>query len=245
MALLPELAADCTRCAALCCVVPAFTRSAEFAEDKPPATPCKNLAADHRCSIHARLRSSGYAGCTVFECFGAGQRLTSLQENVPSAAVFFGLRRQHQTLWLLREALGYALSTLRREQVSAAIEAVVVEAERLDGVPDPSAVRLLRAVSADLRSTYAEVVLPDRLFGADLRGRDLRGADLRGAMLLGARLDGVDLTSADLTGADLRATRLQGADLTDALFVHASQLDAAAGDSTTRLPSGMRRPGHW
>ena len=32
---LTDLRADCARCAGLCCVVPAFTESADFAIDKP------------------------------------------------------------------------------------------------------------------------------------------------------------------------------------------------------------------
>ena len=48
-----QLEADCSRCAALCCVVPAFARSSDFAVDKPAGTPCVHLAADHRCGIHA------------------------------------------------------------------------------------------------------------------------------------------------------------------------------------------------
>ncbi|HEY3438708.1 MAG TPA: pentapeptide repeat-containing protein, partial [Actinotalea sp.] len=36
----PELVADCSRCAGLCCVVPAFVRSADFAITKPAQTPC-------------------------------------------------------------------------------------------------------------------------------------------------------------------------------------------------------------
>ena len=38
-----ELRADCSRCVGLCCVAPAFARSADFAVDKPAGTPCTNL----------------------------------------------------------------------------------------------------------------------------------------------------------------------------------------------------------
>ena len=51
-----RLRADCSRCAALCCVVPAFSRSSDFAIDKPAGRPCPNLRSDLRCGIHEHLR---------------------------------------------------------------------------------------------------------------------------------------------------------------------------------------------
>nr|BFE68040.1 hypothetical protein GCM10020092_013410 [Actinoplanes digitatis] len=65
-----ELRADCGRCAGLCCVAPAFARSADFAIDKPAGRPCPNLAEDFRCGIHERLPEKGFRGCVVFDCFG-------------------------------------------------------------------------------------------------------------------------------------------------------------------------------
>src|SRR3954452_23025891 len=70
-----ELRADCARCFALCCVGPVFTRSSEFAIDKPAGQPCPHLADDHGCSIHDRLQGEGFSGCAAYDCFGAGQRL--------------------------------------------------------------------------------------------------------------------------------------------------------------------------
>jgi len=37
------LRADCERCFGLCCVVPAFARSADFAFDKAAGEPCRHL----------------------------------------------------------------------------------------------------------------------------------------------------------------------------------------------------------
>jgi hypothetical protein len=60
----------------LCCVALPFARSSDFAFDKPAGEPCRNLATDNRCTIHASLRERGMPGCTVYECFGAGQHVT-------------------------------------------------------------------------------------------------------------------------------------------------------------------------
>ena len=97
----------------LCCVAPAFARSADFAVDKPAGTPCTHLAEDFRCGIHADLRDRGFAGCTVFDCLGAGQRVTAAFAGrdwrtpgvaAPMFAAFGVARQVHELLWYLDEA---------------------------------------------------------------------------------------------------------------------------------------------
>jgi len=245
------LQADCGACAGLCCVVPTFSRSADFADDKPAGTRCQNLSSEQRCTIHTRLRASGYAGCVVFDCFGAGQRLTAgLQPGgaPPLPAQLFGLRLQHQTLWLLREALGMALSAALRRQVQRVFDDVRGAEDAQDTRVVDAAAGVLRRVSSEVRAGFPGPRAEHsggHFFGADLRKLDLRASSLRGAVLVGARLDGQDLTGADLTGADLRGASLHGADLSRALFVHPSQLEAAAGDAHTRLAPQCPAPAHW
>jgi len=72
-----HLKADCSACAALCCVIPPFDALQGFGFDKPAETPCQHLCADHRCGIHADLVERGFSGCVAFDCLGAGQRLTA------------------------------------------------------------------------------------------------------------------------------------------------------------------------
>ncbi|MDO9352874.1 MAG: pentapeptide repeat-containing protein, partial [Solirubrobacteraceae bacterium] len=85
---------------------------------------------------------------------------------------------------------------------------------------------------------------PD-FIGVDLRRADFRGANLRGAYLIAANLTGADLRFADLIGADLRDADLTGADLSGSLFLTQTQVNAAKGDRTTRLPDGLSHPAHW
>lgn len=258
------LSADCSRCAGLCCVAPAFAASADFAIDKPADTPCQHLQEDFRCGIHDRLRPEGFPGCTVFDCFGAGQRITqqtfegrSWREAPEVAAAQFAvlpvMRQLHEILWYLAEAATLPVA----EALHADVVAAGVETERLAGM-DADALRgldvgahrarigaLLQRVSDAVRKPAG----PDRR-GADLMGRDLRrtrlrGATLRGAYLIGADLRGTDLGTADLLGADLRAADVRGADLSACLFVTRPQLTAARGDAGTRLPPGLDRPAHW
>jgi uncharacterized protein YjbI with pentapeptide repeats len=260
------LRADCSRCFALCCVAPAFAASADFAIDKPAGRPCPNLQEeDFRCGIHDRLRERGFPGCTVFDCFGAGQQVAQVTfggrdwRRAPETAgpmfrVFGVMRRLHELLWYLTEALGWpAASALHGE-----LRAGLAETARLaGGGPDEVlAVDMAahRAAVNDVLSRTSELVRapggPDHrgadLAGARLRGRDLRRANLRGALLIGADLRDADLRQADLTGADLRGADLRGADLTGALWVTEAQLASAEGASgsgaaSSGLTSAARR----
>jgi uncharacterized protein YjbI with pentapeptide repeats len=246
-----DLRADCARCAALCCVVPAFAASADFAIDKPAGVPCPNLTPAHACGIHATLRERGFPGCTVYDCFGAGQQVVQVtfggRVDDRVAAVFPVMRVLHELLAHETEALSLTSDADLHRAREETLRLAAGTPDELAAL-DPSAHRaevagLLRAVSAALRGPGG----PDHA-GADLVGvrlRDLRRASLRGAVLLGADLRGADLSGADLLGADLRGADLSGADLTGVLFCVQSQLDAARGDAATVLPATLRHPGHW
>lgn len=262
------LRADCARCAGLCCVVPEFAASTDFAFDKPAGTPCRHLGVDFRCGIHAELRERGLPGCTVYDCFGAGQRVVQgtfggrdwrSAPEVAAAmfAAFPVVRLLHELRWYLADAL-------RRPEAAALHPALAAADSATERFAAASAEALLaldgaahREQVAGLLRTVAELVRaaasPLRRFespgadliGVDLADRDLRGANLRGAYLIGARLRGADLGRADLIGADLRGADLRGADLSDALFVTRFQIDAAIGDGRTRLPASLTPPAHW
>ncbi|MGW4464871.1 pentapeptide repeat-containing protein [Micromonospora sp. NPDC004704] len=263
----PELRADCTRCFGLCCVAPAFAASADFAIDKAAGQACPNLHQDFRCGIHQDLRQQGFVGCTVFDCFGAGQRVAQVTfggrdwRQAPETAkqmfdVFAVMRQLHELLWYLTEALNLAparpihrdLRTLldRTEALTRyAPEAVLeldVAAHRQD--VDVLLKRTSELVRAPVRGRRTDRRGAD-LIGARLRGADLRGANLRGAYLIGADLGRADLGLADLIGADLRGADLRGADLGDSIFLTQFQVNAARGDEDTRLPAALARPPHW
>lgn len=270
----PDLRADCGSCFALCCVALGFARSADFGFDKPAGEPCVNVQEDYRCGIHAELRPRGFAGCTVFDCHGAGQRVAqrtfggrSWREDPATRASMFAvfpvMRQLHELLAHLDDAGRLAEGDPGLQSDVQAMADVVdrtgdLPPEELTAV-DVDALR--DRVAAVLRRVVAPVVargsaarrrpLPNRvepggdLLGARLAGADLRGADLRGAVLIAADLSGADLGDAVLLGADLRDTDLSGADLSRAAFLTRPQVAAARGDARTRLPDGFDRPGHW
>lgn len=264
-----HLRADCSNCFALCCTAFGFSRSIDFAEDKPAGTPCRNLASSFDCTIHDGLRARGFRGCTVFDCFGAGQAVSqrlfggvSWRDRPGTRHQMFSafsmMKQLHEMLWYLSEAqnrtydpagvraLASTVSALTFGTVS---ELLSVEMGDLHG-----AVRdVLMSVSEEVRASYAAEggAVDPRLFpGADLAGLDLRGnrlcgADLRGTCLIAVDLRGVDLAAVDLLGADLRDARLDGSDLSGALYLTQPQINAARGSATTVLPAALVASAHW
>ncbi len=262
-----SLRADCERCFALCCVVPTFSASVDFAIHKNAGQPCPHLQSDFRCGIHTRLRSQGFRGCTVYDCFGAGQKVSQItfdgqdwrrtpQTAMQMFAVFPIMRDLHELLWYLTEALTLQSARSLYGELSLALEKTELLTYKspellmkLDVVAHRAAVNtlLLRTselVRAEVRHKKQDFRGAD-LIGAKLKGSDLRGANLRGAYLIGADLRGADLRLADLIGADFRDADIRGADLTGSIFLIQSQLDAAQGDTETKLPPSLSRPVHW
>lgn len=261
------LRADCARCFGLCCVALAFSASADFAIEKAAGQPCPHLQADFRCGIHDDLRPRGFPGCAAYDCFGAGQQVSQVTfggrdwRRDPQAAprmyrVFPVMRQLHELLWYLAAALALPPACpvhgeLRRahEEIEALTYGPADALLDLDTGRHRDRVNALLLRASELvRARVPGQKLDGRgadLIGTSLAGADLRGANLRGACLIGADLSRADLGLADLTGADLRGARLHGADLATSLFLIQSQLDAATGDSGTKVPSSLTRPPHW
>ncbi|MEV3967301.1 pentapeptide repeat-containing protein [Streptomyces sp. NPDC050698] len=263
-----ELRGDCERCFGLCCVALPFAASADFAVDKAAGTPCRNLREDHRCGIHARLRQKGFTGCTVYDCFGAGQHVSQItfggqdwRTGPPERArrmfeVFPVVRQLHELLWYLSEALTLPAARPVHADLRKALDKTreltamtPEELAALDVAAHRQEVNVLLLRTSELARAGIGGRKKDRrgadLMGARLKGADLRGASLRGAYLIAADLTGADLRGADLIGADLRDADLTDADLTGAFFLTQPQLNAARGSAGTRLPTSVTRPGHW
>ena len=265
---LTELRGDCGNCFGLCCVALPFAASADFALDKPAGKPCPNLQDDHRCGIHDRLRTKGFTGCTVYDCFGAGQKVSqvvfggedwrggSREHSRRMFDVFPIVRQLHELLWYLTEALTlpaarplHAELDRARERTEALTRQTPEEIAALDVAAHRQEVNVLLLKTSELARAGIRGRRKDRrgadLMGARLKGADLRGANLRGAWLIAADLTGADLRGADLIGADLRDADLTGADLTGAFFLTQPQVNAARGGPGTRLPESVTRPAHW
>ena len=266
-----NLQADCESCFGLCCVALPYAKSADFPLDKEAGTPCSNLQSDYRCGIHTSLRNQGYKGCTVYECFGAGQKVSQLTYGGkdwrahPSTAkemfsVFPIMQQLHEILCYLHESLhikeaaslkAHIQEALERSealtlQPASAILALDIHAHR--GLVNPLLLQtseLVRSQVPAYKKNQKKVGRGIDLLGAKLKGADLRGVNFRGAFLFAADLRNANLSMSDFIGADLRDADLSGANLTGAIFLTQAQINSAKGDIHTKLPSSLRVPPHW
>jgi hypothetical protein len=265
-----DLGADCANCFGLCCVALAFAKSADFPFDKDAGDPCTNLDDADGCRIHPLLRARGFSGCTVFDCSGAGQKVSqhtfagrSWRDDAETQRSMFAtfpiVRRLHDLLRYLDEAITLVRRTEDADRWVAAFERV---RSLSDGTPEELATLdvdaeydrarplLLEAseiarARGPLGAGHRKVGPGSDLVGADLHDADLRGTTLRGSLAIAADLRRARLDRCDLLGVDLRDADLRGTDLRGAVFLTQMQVNAARGDAATVLPEGFQRPGHW
>jgi len=271
---LSSLRADCEKCFGLCCVALYFFASEGFPGNKEAGQPCAYLKDNFSCLIYKNLRERGLKGCTAFDCFGAGQKVSqvsfkglSWRKNQESAAqmfeVFLIMRQLHELLWYLQTALAFkparpmyneVVSIFDNTQQLTHLEPQALL--ELDVEAHRKAVDLVLLKTSELvRSEYcrgekthpaSKILRPGAdLAAKDLRRSDLKGENLRGVCLIAADLNGVDLSGADLIGADLRDADIRGADLSNCIFITQAQINTAKGDINTKLPSSLARPAHW
>ncbi|MEH7350124.1 pentapeptide repeat-containing protein [Gottfriedia acidiceleris] len=270
-----NLNADCESCFGLCCVALPFAASADFANDKIAGKPCHNLQSDFRCGVHKNLREIGFKGCTVFDCFGAGQKVSQVTFNgkdwrqYPELAnemyeVFPIMKQLHEMLWYLYESLMISAAS----EIHNEIKIILEETEKLalmepklilnlDIIAHRAEVNSLLIRTSELARAVALKKFNNNkkpqkatgraldFIGAKLKGANFIGANLRGAYLIAADLKGADLRGSDLIGADLRDTNLSGADLTGSIFLTQAQINSAKGDFYTKIPATLKRPSHW
>ncbi|HSZ38986.1 MAG TPA: pentapeptide repeat-containing protein [Trebonia sp.] len=268
-----DLGADCANCFGLCCVALAFAKSADFPFTKPAGDPCVNLDADDACRVHAHLRDRGFKGCTVFDCFGAGQQVSrrtfqgrSWRADPETRAAMFAafpvVRRLHELLWYLDEAVTLVEPSRDAAPWLAAFEHVRQLSDRtagelagLDVDAEYDAARDLLAEASEIARAAVRPAAGSRdgrnpgpgsdLTGARLAGADLRGTTIRGSVAIAADLSGALLRRCDVLGVDMRDAELSGADLDGAIYLTQMQVNSARGDADTVLPAGFERPSSW
>lgn len=265
-----QLRAECENCFGLCCVALPYAKSADFAFDKDGGIPCRNLQTDYRCGIHKNLRGKGFKGCTVYECFGAGQKVSQITyggedwRDSPERAkemfeVFPIMQQLHEMLNYLYEALQIKETTPIYNELKASIQNIehltqlpATEIKHIKVSDHRAKVnKLLLQVSKLVRTHFLKKkydVLKGKsmdMIGAKLRKADLRGANLRGVLLIAADLQGADMRWTDLIGADLRDANLSGADLSGSIFLTQAQVNSAKGNLHTNLPNSLLKPDHW
>ncbi|WP_242450787.1 pentapeptide repeat-containing protein [Priestia endophytica] len=261
------LSSDCTSCFGLCCVALPYAKSADFAFDKDGGTPCRNLQDHYLCGIHDNLIQEGFRGCVAYECFGAGQKVSRIiykgkewKGNKQYAEQMFSVypivQQLHEMLSYLYEAMSYeetkSIHTELREmfrETEKMTEQSPEEILHIDIAGHRAKVNMLLLQTSELvrpQITHKKKrKYSSDYIGAKLRKAKLKGENLRGALLIAADLREADLRFTDLIGADFRDADLSGADLTGSLFLTQAQVNAAKGNSHTKLPPSLKIPDHW
>ncbi|MFY4775674.1 pentapeptide repeat-containing protein [Metabacillus sp. RGM 3146] len=263
------LQADCEQCFGLCCTALPYAKSADFAFNKDGGMPCISLQSDYRCSIHSNLRNNGFRGCAVYECFGAGQKVSQVTYNGCSWRDNSALAKEmfdvFPIMQQLHEMLSYLNESLQREEakpIYSDLQDVFEKTESLTNLSPPFILELdvtaHRMIVNELLLKTSELVRANispkkkskqnrgsSLIGAKLKGADLKGTSLRGALLIAADLREADMRVCDMIGADLRDADLSGADLTESIFLTQAQVNSAKGDRYTKLPRLLSTPEHW
>ena len=266
-----SLQADCQSCFGLCCTALNIVASSDFAINKPAGTPCPNLQDNYSCHIHSQLRETGFKGCTVFDCLGAGQQVSQVtfhgqdwrqsREHADKMFRVFPIMEQlYEMIAYVAEALSYQVDNMLYEQLLAKLkhlqQTIAQDADTLLAL-DMVAIRmpinaLLLQTSEQIRQHSVKGKASRNLnqrgadwMGKNLKGKDLRATDLRGSYLIAANLQDANLQGVDFIGADLRDANLRGADLSTSLFLTQMQINAAQGDRSTKLPPYIKRPAHW
>ncbi|MFF3162346.1 MULTISPECIES: pentapeptide repeat-containing protein [unclassified Streptomyces] len=251
----PDLAVlrgDCAQCFGLCCVALPFAASADFALDKPAGRPCPNLRDDHRCGIHAGLREKGFSGCTVYDCFGAGQKVSRLtfegqdwrtgsKEHARRMFEVFPVVRQlHELLWYLTDALRLEAARPVHAGLREALERTELltrgtpeELARLDVAAHRQEVNVLLLRASELARADAAGGTdgPDGPDGHDGRGGKAGKAGKGGKRGKGGRRATKDRRGADLIGARLQGADLRGASLRGAYLIAADLTGADLRDA--------------
>ncbi|MEG0051073.1 MAG: pentapeptide repeat-containing protein [Terrisporobacter sp.] len=269
--LLNTLKIDCSKCKGFCCVALYFSKSDGFPKDKVGGTPCTNLKEDFTCKIHKDLNKKGLKGCTSYDCFGAGQKVSQItykdktwQKDSKLAIemfdVFVIMRQLHEMLWYLCDALTFAQDEVTKNKLKTMIKKTE-ELTNLDGSYilniDIENHRnkvncLLKTVGEAVRKVISKKKSNKKplapgfdFIGANLTNTNLLGGNLAGSLLIAANLKDCDLSGAMVIGADMRDANLCGANLENCIFLTQSQINTAKGDSKTKLPKGLIKPSHW
>lgn len=258
-----DLTIDCDQCSGLCCVALYCTKSDGFPENKGAGIPCRHLMPDFRCQIHSLLSTKGMKGCLAYDCYGAGQWVTQKtyagndwkkdpEQASEIFAAFLLVFQLHQMAWYLLEAQDLTID----ENLRVTIQELLAENRRMTSLqaaamPDVDVMAYRERVNQVLKQV-SESITPGSLMhaGKDFIGKNFKKSNLDGrnftmTMMVAANLEGCSLKGANFLGADLRDANIKNTDLSQSLFLTQMQVNAARGNSKTKLPAFISRPASW
>jgi len=270
-----DLKIDCKNCFGLCCVALNFSKIDGFPNDKSIGEPCENLDEDFKCIIHGSDKYEKMRGCIGYDCFGAGQRISSeiykgisWKDNRDISkeifSVFIIIQELHEFLWYLLDAFRFSSSKKSRNIIEGKIEYIeeIIKKSPKD-IKEVDLNLVWENIKEDLFNVaitnsqkYCElgkskikvenkILNRPDFMGKDFENQNIKGEDLSGAFLISANLSGCSLDGCNLLGADLRDCNFRGSDLSNGIFLTQRQINSAVGDNDTILPENIEMPCGW
>ncbi len=259
---------DCSKCCGLCCVALYFSKIDGFPDNKNAGIPCNHLQHDYKCKIHSTLSKRGLKGCMAYDCFGAGQQITSHLAEPPNWKVlssketktifdsFSNIMQVHQVLWYLTVASTLGLEKSKKEQISLLLnqgkELTSQSLEILQNMDIKSfrekSSLVLRKICLNIANKFSAHGKSDsnpNYMGKNFKQKNLIGKDFSMSLLIAANLEGANLLGANFLGADMRDTNIKNTDLSHSLFLTQIQINAARGNENTVLPPYLYAPISW
>lgn len=258
--LLNQLQIKCEACSGLCCYALYLCIGESFAIEKKAGTPCLHLQSDFRCDCYPSLHQQHMKGCTIYDCFGAGQYVTQVLykqdtwQSKPSlktevCKTFPLVLQLHQILYYLVLATMLQKAQPYKDELQQAIEHVL----QLRLHPSAQDITLfqtqanciLKKISKDIHEQYPSAKRHATAIAKNFKGSDLSGYDFTMSTMIAANLTGCNVTNANFLGADMRDVNIANTDMSKALFLTQIQLNSAIGNGNTIIPTHLTIPKNW
>lgn len=260
--LLSDLRIDCAKCSGLCCVALYCSKTDGFPENKEDGVPCKHLQSNFQCDRHAQLVKKNMKGCLIYECVGAGQKVTKMyaesgnwktnpKQSKEIYEVFLIVHQLHQMLWYLAQALGVTTDDKLANEIGLLIQENEQITSQGPGILQSYDLEGYRTKVNKILRTLTEKQAKGsneqnkNYFGKNLKGKNLEGKDFSRALMIASNLEHCNLRGANFLGADMRDMNLKNANLSESLFLTQMQINSAKGNKMTNIPSYLVHPSTW
>lgn len=255
---------DCARCSGLCCSALCFSDINGFPYDKPANQPCSHLMQDFQCDAHDHLIENGWKGCQGYDCFGAGNFVTSSlyqrttwkhhdAKKKDIFEVFLIVHSLFQMLFYLCEAAMLAQGRTYLSQMERFINQILALSSDIEAMKSLDIEELRGRINPLLKQAYMDCngVVKKKQdkrfyhFNQSWRNQDLCFKDFSMSFMIGCDLSGSDVYGACFLGADVRDAKVLDCDLSNCIYLTQGQVNVMIGNQDTKLPWFLVRPTHW
>lgn len=248
---LESLKIECQECLGICCTALYFSKIDGFYEDKKAGQDCINLDSQHRCKIYQELLVKNSKGCKIYDCFGAGQKVTQMYLNrqvvdQEVCKIYLIMYQLYQMLWYLLQAKNYGQKqvngSLQTIQEIIQLSAKEILQTNIDTIIKEAKMALKKASDT---LTAIDVTKKQTYFQKDLSFKNLDHKDFSMTIMIASNLEGSSLDKTNFLATDIRDTNIKNTDMSNCLFLTQGQINSAIGNQNTQLPSYLTKPETW